>query len=331
VDAGSEAVGAVAAPEAGVRVEPQAGEVVVVKGTAADEGVGTGRVEWDTGVEYLVEGGMSSLDAGDDADAKRRRRERRSQRIAGTEKREKAARLGSGKAQDRRRARDPIDSAGRMNGRGNGTGARGLELAAGLSSRGQQFVGEEKGVKTARSLLDESLDRHAKGGAPGLVGRGVVPIGDEEAGGAADEASKEEASKEDAEVSVGIEEPLAGEGSVGDVGLARAKAGLKMLGARFERQEMDALLKPPASAGETGQARGAGMGSHSCSRSAMALRTEVSSMTDFWSIMPAIRAVVQTWLMRRGRPLVYSKTRVMASSVKRVSPVKPATWTWCLT
>ncbi len=29
-------------------------------------------------------------------------------------------------------------------------------------------------------------------------------------------------------------------------------------------------------------------------------------------------AVVQTWLMRRGMPLVYSKMRCRASSVKRV-------------
>jgi hypothetical protein len=55
--------------------------------------------------------------------------------------------------------------------------------------------------------------------------------------------------------------------------------------------------------------------------SAMALRTVLSSMICFWSSMPAIRAVWQIRLMRRGSPLVNSKMRWMASSVKSVLPV----------
>jgi hypothetical protein len=41
-----------------------------------------------------------------------------------------------------------------------------------------------------------------------------------------------------------------------------------------------------------------------CSRSAIALRTVLSSSTDFLSIIPAVRVVTQTRLIWRGTPLV---------------------------
>lgn len=98
VDTVGRAVGAVAAPQARVGIEPQAGSVVVVEGAAADERVGTGGTEFDAGVEHLVESGMGGLDAGDEANAKRERRlwSQRGQRISGAQKREKGARAGSG-------------------------------------------------------------------------------------------------------------------------------------------------------------------------------------------------------------------------------------------
>jgi hypothetical protein len=96
VDAVGRAVGAVAAPQARVGIEPQAWRAVVVEGAAADEGVGTGGAEFDASVEHLVEGGMGSLDAGDDADVKRNRRRRRGQRIAGAQKGKKGVRPGKG-------------------------------------------------------------------------------------------------------------------------------------------------------------------------------------------------------------------------------------------
>lgn len=126
-----------------------------------------------------------------------------------------------------------------MQGRENGTGAGGFEFAAGLSSRGQMFVGEEKGVKAARGLLNESLDGGAASGAPGFVGRGVVPVGDEEI---------RRAAKEDAEIGVGIEKPLACERGVRDTCLVGPKAGLEMLGAVFERENVDAKREPPTGA-----------------------------------------------------------------------------------
>jgi hypothetical protein len=141
--------------------------------------------------------------------------------------------------------RNAVDVAGRVNGRRNGTGTGGLELATALCCGGEPFIAEEESVKATRGILDESLDRGAESGAPGLVGGGIVPVGDDETRLAA---------QNDAEVGVGVEEPLAGDCWVRDAGLARAKAGLEMLGAGFERQEMDALAEPPASADEEGQA-----------------------------------------------------------------------------
>lgn len=95
MDTVGRAVRAVAAPQARVGIEPQAGSEVVVEGAAADERVGTGGTKLDPGIEHLVESGMCSLDAGDEAEAKWRRG-RRGWRIVDAQKREKRARLSSG-------------------------------------------------------------------------------------------------------------------------------------------------------------------------------------------------------------------------------------------
>ena len=55
VGADGEAVGTITAPEVSVRVDPQTGGVIVVEGTATDEGVGTGGPQVDPGVTEFVE------------------------------------------------------------------------------------------------------------------------------------------------------------------------------------------------------------------------------------------------------------------------------------
>jgi hypothetical protein len=128
----------------------------------------------------------------------------------------------------------------------------------------------------ARAGLGESGYGSAEGGAPAKVGELIVPVGDEKGRGA---------TEDDTEIGIGVEKPLAGKGWVCDTGSVGAVTRLDVLGARFERHEMDAEVQPPAGAVEAGQTQSEAMarqrGSHSYSRSAMALRTEVSSMADF--------------------------------------------------
>ena len=68
-----------------------------------------------------------------------------------------------------------------------------------------------------------------------MVGLGIIPIGDEQTGGSAEENS---------EVGIGVEEPLASKSGIGNVGLARTIAGLEVLGARFEGKNRDSKRKP---------------------------------------------------------------------------------------
>ena len=69
----------------------------------------------------------------------------------------------------------------------------------------------------------------------------VVPVGDEETGGSAEN---------NAEVGVGVEEPAASKSGIGNRDLAGSIAGLEVLGARFERQNLDSKRKPEESGAE---------------------------------------------------------------------------------
>jgi hypothetical protein len=237
VDTSGEAVRAVAAPEASIRIEPETGGVVVVEGTAADESVGASGVELDASAEHLVEGGMGSFDAGNGAEAERGRGDevvrsgREDRFLLGAQKGEKGASQGGVDAGDRGVVDDAISRAGGMDGGGDGTDAGGFEFAAILHCGRQWFVCDEKQVIAAWGLLDEGTHSSAEGGAPGAEGGFIVPIGDEETC---------QVAEEDTEVGVGIEEPLASDCRVRDAGPMRAKAGLEVLGARLEGNEMDA-------------------------------------------------------------------------------------------
>jgi hypothetical protein len=91
------------------------------------------------------------------------------------------------------------------------------------------------------------MDGSAERGTPKMVGLLIVPIGDEQAGGFAEK---------DAEIGIGIEKPFAGQSGIGDAGLARAVAGLEVLGARFEGQNLDSKGKPEESGSEASLASG---------------------------------------------------------------------------
>ena len=162
-----------------------------------------------------------------------------------------------------------IDKARRVNGRGDHTDAGSYDLAI-LVGSGRQVRSKEKGVIATSSLFGEGNCGCTNRGSPKVVGLGIVPIDDEQACSSAEENS---------EVSVCVEEPLASKSGIGNVGLVRAIAGLDVLGARLERDA---------------ETLGRQEGNHTYSRSAMALRTEDSSTMDFWSIIAAIKAVVQT-------------------------------------
>jgi hypothetical protein len=203
---------------------------------------------------------------------------------------------------------------GRMNRRKDSTSTRGLEFAAGLSSRGQKLVGEEEGVKATRCFLNEGLDGSTEGSPPGLVGRGVVPVGDEEVIGA---------TEEDGEIGIGVEEPLAGGGWVGDVSFARAKAGLEMLGTGLEGENVNAKREPPGSPMETKAAQGRSLIGHSRghqetfpSRSRTTRLRSVSSRMCFFSEAPRRRAERQRLLSLRAMPLVWSWARARKASEK---------------
>lgn len=170
----------------------------------------------------------------------------------------------------------------------DGADAGGFEFTA-ISDSGRQLVCSEEQMIATGAGLGESGYGSAEGGAPAMVGELIVPVGDEKGRGATEDNS---------EVGVGVEKPLAGKGRVCDTGSVRTVTRLDVLGARFEGDEMDAEVQPPAGAVEAGQTQSEAMGrqrgSHTYSRSAMALRTEDSSTMDFWSIIAAIKAVVQT-------------------------------------
>ena len=69
----------------------------------------------------------------------------------------------------------------------------------------------------------------------------IVPIGDDKTRSSAEN---------NAEIGIGVEEPFAGKSGIGDAGLAGAIAGLEVLGARFERQNLDTKGKPEESGPE---------------------------------------------------------------------------------
>jgi hypothetical protein len=253
--------------------------VVVVERAAADESVSTARGKHDASGDHLVEGGTGSLDAGENTNtgrgetSMRVRREHRPGLIA--QKGKKGVSTGEGEREDGKGMKKAIEFAGRVNRRKYGTDAGGFEFTA-VSDSGRQLICGEEQMIAARASLGESGYGSAESGAPAMVGEMIVPVGDEKGRGAAED---------DTEIGVGVEKPLAGKGWVSDTGSVGAVTRLDVLGARFEGDERDVEVQPPAGAEEAGQTQNEAMGrqggSHSYSRSAMALRTEVSSMADF--------------------------------------------------
>ena len=217
-----------------------------------DEGVWTARDEDDANVVHLGERGARGLDLFDQSG---RRSITAATSVARGPRRDVIAQKGKKNTGERRvesgdgrGVQDAIALPGRMDRGSDGADATGFELAA-LSGGGGEAVSEEKEVHAARGALGESGNGGAVGGAPAEVRGLVVPIGDDQAGGR---------TEEDGEIGVGSEEPLAGEGNVGDAGLVQAVARLEVLGAGLERQERDAKGEPPACAAEAGQAFGVG-------------------------------------------------------------------------
>ena len=118
-----------------------------------------------------------------------------------------------------------------------------------MSGGRREGLTKKESVETASSTLGEGIDDSSHGGTPEEIRLGIIPVGDEEIGGSAEN---------NAEVGIGVEEPLVGKSRVGDAGLARAIAGLEVLGARFEGENLDSKGKPEESRPEASLARGGG-------------------------------------------------------------------------
>jgi hypothetical protein len=127
-----------------------------------------------------------------------------------------------------------------MNGRGNHTHAGRFEITK-VVGGGRDICSPKEGVVAASGTLDESIDGSADRGTPEQVGLVIVPIGNDKT---------RSSTENNAEIGVGVEDPLASKSGIGDAGLARAIAGLEVLGARFERQNLDSKGKPKESGPE---------------------------------------------------------------------------------
>ncbi len=128
------------------------------------------------------------------------------------------------------------------------------------------------------------------------VSRGIIPIADDETG---------MTTQDDAEIGIGVEKPAARAIAIGDGGLTRAKAGLEVLGAGFERQDSGAQDQPPTSADESGAAQ-KGRGNHPVtgpSRSRMTRLRSVSSRICLRSEAPS----------RSARPSIGGQAQVAGS------------------
>ena len=134
-----------------------------------------------------------------------------------------------------------ITHAGGVNRGSDHTSAVRLELARAVGSR-RKPRGEEEDVIAPGGALGERLDGRAARRPPIPVSGGIVPIGDDQAGRAA---------QHDTEIGIRVEEPAAGDVPVGDASSMRAETGLEVFGARLERQYRDAQGQPPAGARET--------------------------------------------------------------------------------
>ena len=108
---------------------------------------------------------------------------------------------------------------------------------------------KEESVVAASGTFGEGVGGSAERGTPEQVGLLIVPIDDEQTGGSAEN---------NAEVGIGVEKPFAGKRWVGNAGFAGAISGLEVLGARFERQNLDSKRKPEESRCEASLARGCG-------------------------------------------------------------------------
>jgi hypothetical protein len=100
---------------------------------------------------------------------------------------------------------------------------------------GREICSQKEGVVAARGTLDESIDGSSDRGTPEEIRLGIIPIGNDKMGGSAEN---------NAEIGVGVEEPPVSKSGIGDAGPAGAISGLEVLGARFERQNLDAKGKP---------------------------------------------------------------------------------------
>jgi len=224
-----------------------------VEGAAADESVQTARSEDDTGIMHLVERRTSCLDPGNKATGDGVAAPTRvfwGPRLDSiAQKGKKRAGIGRGKGNDGRGVKGAIQMPGGMDRGSDRAGPPGLELTA-IPSGGAERGGEEEKVYPARGAFGQSRNRSAEAGAPAVVSEMVVPVRNDQAGRVAEE---------NAEIGVGVEEPLAGAGGVRDMGLVRTKARLEMLGVGLEGQEQDAEAEPPTGAAEAGQAQGAAL------------------------------------------------------------------------
>lgn len=106
-------------------------------------------------------------------------------------------------------------------------------------------MAKEEGVVAASSALDERIDGSAHRGTPKAIRLSIIPIDDDKSWGSAENNT---------EIGIGVEKPFAGKSRIGNAGLAGAKAELEVLGARFERQNLDAKGKPEESSSEAGLA-----------------------------------------------------------------------------
>ena len=127
-----------------------------------------------------------------------------------------------------------IDETGGMKGRGNHINAGGFELAMVIGS-GRDVWTKKESVVTASGTLDEGIDGSTERGTPEMIGLLIVPIGDEQT---------RDSTEEHTEIGIGVKKPFAGKSGIGNAGLARAVAGLEVLGARFEGQNLDSKGKP---------------------------------------------------------------------------------------
>ena len=106
---------------------------------------------------------------------------------------------------------------------------------------------KEEGVVAASGTLGEGVDGSADRETPEQIRLGIIPIGDDKTGGS---------SENNTEIGIGVEKPLECKSGIRNAGFAGTVAGLEVLGARFEGQNLDTKRKPEESGSEASLASG---------------------------------------------------------------------------